>query len=111
MPNAASRIGAILDVAATVALVASFVLLIILFADLFTPPFYTDGFHLGYFAGLAKATTFLGLMLMPTICCAIAWPIYIRQKRRGQPVFGWLRFVVLVSAAWTWFVFVALNGL
>ncbi|WP_298858469.1 hypothetical protein [uncultured Sulfitobacter sp.] len=111
LPGISSRVGTYLDFIATVALAASVVLLMVIFADLFTPPSDTVGTHPRYLAALAEAAMFLGLLFMPTIACAIAWPIHVHQKRRGQPVFGWLRFVVLASAAWTWFAFTALSGL
>lgn len=110
MPDLVSRVGGILDVAASEGLAASVCLLVIISADVFTPPSDTVGTHPRYLTGLANAAMLLGLLFMPTICCAIAWPIHVRQKRRGQPVFGWLRFVVLASAAWTFFVFAALSG-
>lgn len=110
MSGIQSRVGTFLDVAATVALTVSIVLLLILFADLLFPPPDTVGSHPGYISALAKAAIFLGLISTPTICCAIAWPIHVRQKRRGERVFGWLRFVVLASAVWMWFVFVGLTN-
>ncbi len=111
LPGVASRVGAILDVAATVALAASVVLLMVIFADLFTPPSGTVGAHPNFLKASTEAVFFLGLLFIPTIGCALAWPIHVRKKRRGQPVFAWLRFVVLASAVWAWFVFAALNGL
>lgn len=105
MPSIQSRVGIYLDFAATIALAVSVVLLQVLLADLFIPLRVTVGPHPGYLSALANATLFLGLLSLPTICCAIAWPIHLRQKRRGERVFGWLRFVVLASAVWMWFVF------
>ena len=111
MPGIKSRVGSFLDVAATVALAVSIVLMAVLFADLLSPPPDTVGSHPGYLSGLVRAAMFLGLLSTPTICCAIAWPIHVRQKQRGEGVFGWLRFVVLASAVWMWFVFVGLTNL
>ncbi|MEQ5872666.1 hypothetical protein J4E08_22665 [Sagittula sp. NFXS13] len=111
MPDVASRIGAILDVAISMALAASVVLVMLVFADLFTPPSGTVGTYPNYLTNLTKAALFQGLLFSPTISCAIAWPIHICQKRRGQRVFVWLRFVVLASAVWAWFVFTALSDL
>ena len=110
MSDILSRVGVYLDVVATLALAASVVLLMVLFTDLFVPPPHTVGSHPRHLAVLAEAGAFLGLLSMPTICCAIAWPIHVRQKRRGERVFGWLRFVVLASAAWAWFVFAAVTN-
>lgn len=111
MPGIQSRVGTFLDVAATVTLAGSIVLILVLFADLLFALPDTVGSHPGYLSALAKAAMAFGLLSTPTICCAIAWPIHIRQKRRGERVFGWLRFVVLASAVWMWFVFVALTNL
>ncbi|MBW4982605.1 hypothetical protein KZZ07_08635 [Mameliella sp. CS4] len=111
MSDVASRIAAILDFAVAVALAASVVLVMLVFADLFTPPAGTVGTHPNYLTNSTKAAVFVGLLLSPTIGCAIAWPIHVCQQRRDQPVFPWLRFVVLASAVWTWFVFAALSDL
>lgn len=107
LPGVLSLIGTCLDVAATVALAVSIVLLLILFADVLTPlPGMT-----GYPLGLVGALQILGLFSTPAICCTIVWPIHIRQKRQGAKVSGWLRFVVLASAAWTWSVYVGVSNL
>ena len=111
MPGIQSRVGTFLDVAATVALTVSIVLLLVLFADLLSPLPDTVGSDPNYLSALASAAMFIGLLSTPTICCAIAWPVHIRQKRRGERVFGWLRFVVMASAVWMWFVFVGLTNL
>ena len=110
MPDITSRVGTFLDVAATVALAMSVGLLLVLFADLLTPAPDTTGSHPGSPSALAKAAIFPGLLSTPTIWCAIAWPIHVRQTLRGESVFGWLRFVVLASAVWMWFVFLAVTG-
>jgi len=109
LPGIQSRVGTFLDVAATVALTVSIVLLLVLFADLLSP-LNAVGSYPDYLSALARAAMFLGLISTPTICCAIAWPIHVRQKRRGERVFGWLRFVVLASAVWMWFVFVGITN-
>lgn len=106
-----SQIGATLDVAVTLALAASVVLIMLVFADLFMPPAGTVGTRPNYLATLTKSASFLGILFSPAICSATAWLIYVRQKRRGQPVFTWLRFVALASAVWAGFVFAALNDL
>ena len=99
-------LGTCLDVAATVALTVSIVLLLVLIADLFVPPPYPD-----QLSAFANAALFLGLLSMPKICCTIAWPIHLHQKRRGERVFGWFRLVVLASAGWMWLVFEAITRL
>lgn len=106
-----SRVARYLDIAATVALAVSIVLLLVLFADLLSPPPETVGSHPGSLSALLRAAMLLGLLSAPSICCAIAWPIHVRQKRRGEKVFGWLRFVVLGSAVWMLFVFVGVTSL
>ena len=107
MQGILSLIGTCLDVAATVALAVSIVLLLILFADVLTP----SPSLAGYPSGFVGALQTLGLFSIPTICCTIAWPIHIRRKRRGAKVPGWLRFVVLASAAWAWIVYVGVTNL
>ena len=100
-----------LDVAASLALAASVVLVMLVFADLFTPLSGTVATHPNSLTNLTTAALFLAVLFSPTIGCAIAWPIHVCQKRRGQPVFAWLRFVVLASAVWAWLVFAGLSDL
>ena len=111
MPGIQSRVETYLDVAATLALAVSVVLLLVLFADLLTPLLDDAWSHPGYLSRLANAALVLGLLSMPTICCTIVWPIHIRQKRRGAKVFGWLGVVVLASALWMLFVYDAVTSL
>ncbi len=106
-----SRIGKYLDVVATVMLAVSVVLVVVSFVDLFTPPPDAIGVHPNRLKSLAEASIFLGILSMPNIICAIAWPIHMRQQRRGGRVFGWLRFVVIASAIWMYFVFISLSGI
>ena len=106
-----SRIGKYLDVVATIMLAVSVVLVVVSFVDLFTPPPDTIGVHPNILKSLARASTLLGIFYVPSIICAIAWPIHIRQQRKGSRVFGWLRFVVIASSFWTYFVFASLSGL
>ena len=95
-----SRIGIALDLAATVALVLSAGLLLTLLVDLFAS--LSDA-PLSL-RGLRRLILPLVLLAMPTICCIIVWPIHLDRKLRGKPVFSGLRFVVLASAAWMWFI-------
>jgi len=107
----ATRAGAVLDIAATVALVCSIGAFGLLAADVLRPPPGTIGAHPGGFLALVRPMIFLGLLSFPTICCAIDWPIHLRQKRRGLRVFGWLRVVVLAASLWMWWVLAAVNAL
>lgn len=107
MPPVLSLIGTCLDIAATLALAVSLVLVLILFADLFLPLADVAADP----SGLLSVFLLLGLLFMPAIWCSIVWPIHMCQKRRGARVYGWVRFVVLASAAWTWVMYRALTTL
>ena len=104
-------IGTVLDVAATLALAVSVGLLVILFAGLLAPQPDTAVPDPHYLSALASTGLLLGLLTLPTLWSAIAWPLHLRQKRRGKPVFGWLRLVVLASAVWMGLVFEAIGRL
>ena len=100
-----SRVQTFLDRFVTFALATSVVLLLTIFVGLFTPPPDTVGSDPNFPFNLVNAPLFIALLSMPTICCAIVWPIYIRQKKRDARVFSWLPFVVLASALWMSLVF------
>lgn len=106
-----SRARRCLDAATTVVLVGSVALLLLLYADLLASPTDAVRSHPGYLSALANAMLFLALLSMPTLCCAIAWPIHLRQKRRGEKVFGWLRYAVLASSVWMWLVYKGITSL
>ena len=105
-----SRVRYYLDVVATVSLCISVVVVVVMFADMILPPGGTTGTHPNNLERSVKATILLGLLCAPAIFCAILWPNYLRQKRLGAETFGWLRFVVLASALWTYFVYEAINN-
>jgi hypothetical protein len=100
-----SRGQTFLDRVASFMLAISVVMLLMMSAGLLTPPPDTVGSHPNFPFNLSKATLFIALLSSPTICCAIVWPLYIRQKKRGERVFSWLPLVVLASALWMSLVF------
>ena len=97
--------------AVSVALAVSVGMLLLLFADLFSVASEAVGSDPDLWSALASAAMFLGLLAMPTVWSVIVWPIHLRQKRRGEKVFGWLRFVVLASSLWMVLVYVAIQRL
>lgn len=105
------RLGRVLDLFVSLALAFGVVLLFAIFGDSLTPPAGTVGQHPNHPWNAIKAVAFIGLLSSPTIFLAVLWPIHLRQKRRGERVFGWLPFVALASAVWMWFVYSALLGL
>ena len=109
MSSIRSGIETLPDLVTTAALAVSVVLLLVLFADLLDLPPDTEG--LWPHATLAKAAVFAGLLSMPVMCCMIAWPIHLRQRRRGERVFVWLRCGVLASSAWMGPVFHGISNL
>ena len=104
-------IGKYLDLLATVALAASAVFLLVTFIDVFAPPGSAIGTHSNNLHRLGEAAIFLCLLYAPTIFSVVSWPIYLRQKKAGERVFGWLPFVVIVSALWSYLVSVGVRGL
>nr|WP_317055061.1 hypothetical protein [Roseovarius sp. W115] len=96
----------ILDILATLAWTASIIFLFLLFSEFISSASNTQGF-----SQVLEAALFIALLSSPTICCAIVWPVYLRQKRNGLPVFGWLPFLVLASSVWMYLVFESLGRL
>lgn len=106
-----TKAGIWLDRTATAALVLSGGLLLVLLAQLLHEalgPAASDPHNL---SRLGEAIAFVALFSAPTLGAAIAWPMHLRNKRKGLRVFGWLRFAVLASALWMGLIFAALSGL
>ena len=105
------RVETYLDILATISLAVGVAFTAVMFADLFKSRPDTIGTHPNYLQGPPKAAVFLGLLSAPTIFSAISWPIYLRQKYAGGRVFGGLPFVVIISALWSYAVYVAVTDL